>query len=89
MKKREAHRVARKLGFEERKGKEIQYQYRHAGVIVATTAVPKGKGELYVANQFRQQLRLDQRQLASAIKCPFGAIEYEQHLAEIGIIEPE
>ena len=89
MTKQEAHRVVEKLGFTSRKGKELFYLYRHNGLLITTTAIPKGKGPLHVENDFRQQLKLSREQLDLAKKCPFGAKEYVTHLKAIGKIEEE
>lgn len=89
MTKQEALRIVEKLGFTARKGKELFYRYKHNGKTITTTAIPKGRGVLHVENDFRQQLRVSRDQLALAKKCPFGAQEYREHLAEIGLIEEE
>jgi hypothetical protein len=89
MTKQEALKIVEKLGFTARNGKELFYKYRHKGVLITTTAIPKGKGQLHIENDFRQQLRVSREQLALAKKCPFGAEEYLKHLAEIGLIEEE
>lgn len=89
MTKQEAHKVVEKLGFTVRKGKELFYLYKYKGRLIHTTAIPKGKGQLHVENDFRQQLRISRDQLALAIKCPFGADEYIQHLKDKNIIEAE
>ena len=87
--KQEAHRIVEKLGFQSRKGKELFYLYRHEGKLITTTAIPKDKGPLHVENDFRQQLKVSRDQLLLAKKCPFGAKDYKEHLAGIGLIEIE
>ena len=89
MKKKAALRVVQKLGFEIRTRKERFALYRHRGKLILTTAVPKGHGDLYVANQFRQQLKLSREQLREAVRCPFGAREYLEHLLDLGHIESD
>lgn len=84
MTKQQAHKVVKKLGFEVRRGKENFYTFYHGGRLILTTAVPKGKGELRVANDFRQQLKITRSQLAMAIKCPFGLQQYVDHLETQG-----
>jgi len=87
--KQEAHKIVDKLGFQLRKGKELFYLYKHNGRLITTTAIPKGKGPLYIENDFRQQLKVSRDQLALAKKCPFGAEEYLHHLIDIGAIEDD
>jgi hypothetical protein len=87
--KQEAHKIVAKLGFESRKGKELFYLYRYKGKLITTTAIPKGKGPLHVENDFRQQLKISRDQLLLAKKCPFGAEEYQAHLAGAGLIEED
>jgi len=89
MTKQEALRIVEKLGFELRPRKEIFCLYKHKGRLITTTAVPKGRGPLYVENDFRQQLKISREQLALAKKCPFGAKEYKGHLIELGLIEED
>jgi hypothetical protein len=84
--KQEALRVAQKLGLQERKGKEQFFKLVHNGMTILTTAVPKGRGPLRVADKFRNQLRLNREQLNGAIKCPFKESDYREHLIAIGVI---
>lgn len=88
--KQEAGKVVTKLGLMERKGKELFYKLVYRGTTVLTTAIPKGKGPLIVTDKFRNQLRLNQTQLADAVKCPFKEAHYLEHLRSIGLIsDPE
>ena len=87
IKKREANSVLNKFKFEQRTGKEKVAQFRHKGKWILRTSVPKGRGDLRVSNQFRNQLRLNNDQLKDAIRCPFGYKEYIDHLQSLGIIE--
>jgi len=84
MKKKETLHVIEKLGFEIRTKRENFALYRHGGKLILTTAVPKGRGDLHVKNQFRQQLKLTETQLNEAVRCPFGRKEYLEHLIALG-----
>lgn len=88
IKKQQALSVLKKLQFDIRTGGERFARFYHRGTLVLTTAVPHGKGDMYVSNQFRQQLKINQDQLREAIRCPFGHNEYLAHLEARGIIPP-
>lgn len=61
--KQEASKVVRKLGLQERKGKELFYKLVYDGVTILTTAIPKGNGPLHIRDRFRNQLCLNPQQL--------------------------
>jgi len=82
----EALKIARKLGLQERRGKEIFFKLVHGGRTILTTAVPKGRGPLLFTNKFRNQLLLNQEQFEGARKCPFQDSHYLAHLTTIGRI---
>jgi hypothetical protein len=84
--KQEAGKVVKKFGLQERKGKEIFYKLVYNGVTILTTAIPKGRGPLYITDKFRNQLYLDPEQLAGAIKCPFKESHFIAHLKQINLI---
>lgn len=84
--KQQAIRVATKFGMEERKGKHLFYKFIWKGVLVLTTAVPKGKGPLHCRDKFRSQLRLSEGQLEDAVACTFNASHLIEHLKQIGRI---
>ncbi len=86
MKKKEALKVVRKLGLEERRGKELFFKFSHNDKLILTTAIPKGQGDLYIEDKFRGQLKLTRAQLEGARKCPFKKKDYIKHLQEIGSI---
>ena len=83
MKKRDALKVVKKLGFSLRHGKELFAKYKHEGQLVLTTAVPKGRGDLHFESAFRKQLCLNRVQLDAAVRCPFRARHYVEHLRKI------
>jgi hypothetical protein len=87
--KQQAIRVATKFGMEERKGKHLFYKFIWKGIIVLTTAVPKGKGQLHCRDKFRGQLRLSEGQLEDAVACSFGLSQLIEHLQQIGKIPKE
>jgi hypothetical protein len=87
VKKKAALAVVKKLGFKVRKGKENFAKFHHNGLLILTTAVPKGRGDMYVSNQFRLQLRLSREQLDLAVRCPFGPGEYLAHLEKTGLLD--
>jgi hypothetical protein len=87
IKKQQATKVLKKLNFEMRVAKERFAKFRHKGKLILTTAVPKGKGDMYVSNQFRKQLKLSDSQLREAINCPLGYREYLDHLIRSEIIK--
>lgn len=89
LKKPEALRILEKLRFVVRSGKERFARFYFNEVLITTTAVPHGKGDMYVSNQFRQQLKLSQHQLLDAKRCPFGYEDYVEHLRDIGAIRDE
>jgi len=86
IKKREALSVLEKLCFDARTRKERFAKFFYDGKLVLTTAVPKGSGDNYSSNQFRQQLKLDEEQLGQAIRCPFRYKDYVAHLRDHGHI---
>lgn len=63
--------VVKKFNLIERTNKERFYKLVYDGRTILTTSIPKGRGPLYVTNQFRKQLYLTVEQLNSAIACPF------------------
>jgi len=87
IKKNQALKVLKKLKFQYRTRKEKFAKFYFEDTLILTTSVPKGKGDLYVSNQFRQQLKLNEKQLSDAIRCPLDFQEYIDHLKSIGIIE--
>ena len=84
--KQEAGKVVKKFGMKERKGKELFYKLTWKGTTVLTTAIPKGKGPLNCANDFRKQLLLSEEQLEAARKCPFKRPDLITHLKNAGEI---
>lgn len=82
----EGIKIAKKLGLQERKGKEIFFKFVYEGMTILTTAVPKGRGPLLLTEKFRNQLLLDRDQFDDAVKCPFKAANYIDHLDDIGRI---
>lgn len=87
LKRQEAMRILHKLRFEIRSTGERFAKFYFNGTLVLTTAVPKGKGDMYVSNQFRQQLKLAESQLLEAKRCPFGYDEYVAHLRAAGRLQ--
>jgi hypothetical protein len=87
IKKAEALRVLAKFRFEIRSGKERFAKFYYQDTLILTTSIPQGKGDMYVSNQFRQQLKLNLQQLKDAINCPLKYDEYVEHLKRIGQIE--
>jgi len=87
--KQEAGKVVKKFGMDERKGKELIYKLYWKGRMVLTTAIPKGKGTLHCANDFRKQLFLSVDQLEAAKKCPFKLADLIAHLKYIGEIQDD
>jgi len=87
IKKNQALKVLQKLKFKYRTNKERFAKFYFEETLILTTSVPKGKGDLYVSNQFRQQLKLNEQQLSDAIRCPLDFNKYIEHLKSIGKIE--
>jgi hypothetical protein len=87
IKKKQALTVLQKLKFEIRSTKERFAKFVYNDVIILTTSVPKGKGDLRVSDQFRKQLKLNENQFREAVRCPLGYDEYIKHLRDIDIIE--
>lgn len=86
LKKKQALNILDKLRFIVRKGPERFARFYYKDKLVLTTAVPKGQGDMYVTNQFRQQLKLNEDQLREATRCPFGYSQYVAHLRARNII---
>ena len=84
--KQDALTVVKKFELVERTNKERFYKLVHNGVTILTTSVPKGRGPLYVTNEFRKQLYLSREQLAEAVRCPFKLVHWQAHLKEKGIL---
>ena len=84
--KQEAGKVVTKFGMKERRGKELFYKLVWDGRTILTTSIPKGKGPLQIRDKFRNQLCIDEEQLAQAVKCPFKEEHYIRHLRSIGLI---
>ena len=80
LKKTQALHVLAKLRFEIRSAKERFAKFYHEGKLILVTSVPQGKGDMYVSNQFRQQLKLSEDQLRHAILCDFNYPEFIEHL---------
>ncbi len=89
IKLREAERVLGKLGFVPAgKKHHIIWQYYHNGKYVLKTRHSKGRGEMpgKVADKFRTQLKLNEKQMRDAIRCPFEQEDYIEVLIEKGLI---
>ncbi len=89
IKKREAIKVLEKLGFVPAgKSKDIIWKYYHNRKYVFATRHSKGKGDMpgKVADKFRTQLKLNEKQMRDAIRCPFEREDYVQVLIEKGFI---
>ncbi|HWM94432.1 MAG TPA: hypothetical protein VN493_27000 [Thermoanaerobaculia bacterium] len=84
--KQEAGKVVKKFKMKERKGKELFYKFIWKGTTVLTTAIPKGKGPLNCANDFRKQLLLSEEELEAAKKCPFKRPDLIARLKKAGEI---
>lgn len=80
LEKTQAIHVLSKLKFEIRSAKERFAKFYHEGKLILVTSVPQGKGDMYVSNQFRQQLKLSEDQLRDAIRCSFNYPDYVLHL---------
>ncbi len=87
IKKTEALGVLKKFRFEIRSGKERFAKFYYEDMLILTTSVPQGKGDMHVSNQFRQQLKLNPQQLKDAVNCPLKYDGYIEHLKQIGQIE--
>ncbi len=85
----DAVKVVKKFDLVERKGKHLFYKLVWDGETKITTAIPNGRGDLHVRNQFRNQLHLQPHQLDTAVKCTFKKSDYIRHLREIGILPEE
>jgi len=81
--------VVRKFNLVERIRKERFYKLVYNGKTILTTSIPKGRGPLYVTNQFRKQLYLNPEQLNLAVDCPFKESHWIQHLQSIGVLPKE
>lgn len=85
--KQDARKVVKKFELEERKGKHRFYKLIWNGQIVLTTAIPHGKGPFHCRDKFRNQLYLNEDQLADAVQCPFTLAHWIAHLKVIGRIQ--
>jgi len=86
LKKRRALAILEKFKLKIRPGKENFATFYYNDKFILTTTVPKGQGDFYSVDKFRNQLRLDENQLRDAERCPFGYNEFVANLIKKGYI---
>lgn len=87
-KQKEVIRALLKLGFQEIAGrKELKFVYETEGAFVATVLVAKSRTDIPTGTlgSIRRQTRLDKESFEGAIKCPFGAGDYRNYIARLGL----
>ncbi len=86
IKTKDAIKVLMKFKYVTRDTGDTHAKFYHNGKMVLVTKISHGSGDMPCANEFRQQLKLNEDQMIDAIRCPFRYEDYVETLKQKRII---
>lgn len=83
--KRDAVRVCRKLGLDDKsskRGNHFKYAYTTGGKQRTIVIIPRGRGSLKIktVESIRRQFMLGKADFKNAVDCPYKSEDYEAHI---------
>lgn len=76
----------RKLDLQTRDGGDLLAWFKHEGKLITRTRRSHCAGDIPMPHAVRQQLKLNEQQLAGIISCQLGREDYVQILKQKGLI---
>ena len=86
IKANEFDRIVAKLDLKTRNGRDLLAWFEYEGKVVLRTRRSKGSGDLPVQHSIRQQLKLNEKELAELLRCTLDRVGYVGMLRQKGLL---
>ena len=86
IKANEFDRIVAKLDLKTRNGRDLLAGFEYEGKVVLRTRRSKGSGDLPMQHSIRQQLKLNEKELAELLRCTLDRVGYVGMLRQKGLL---